>query len=44
MDEQKLPHTYLGFQKRQGLISLQSIDKDEVLCCRNKDLFDPVLF
>lgn len=44
MDEQKLPHTYLGFQKRQGLISLQSIDKDEVLCCRNKDLFDPVPF
>lgn len=36
MDEQKPPHTYLGFQKRQRLISLQSIDKNEVLCCRIK--------
>lgn len=34
--EQTPPHTYLGFQKRQRLISLQAIDKDEVLCCRMK--------
>lgn len=55
MDEQKPPHTYLGFQKRQRLISLQSIDKNEVLCCRiktflmsvflgKKMIFVPVLF